>query len=260
MKNNRIRIETPEELVEYCRNADTNIKMNTERAEAILYILNDAKEKLYITEDKKIQYTNLAKDEGETVDDLVDYVCGLNYLQLAVVFTKINDNAVKRDDFVEFCKLKKQEEFLEKNMDTLNEMFGESTHGKECQSFAAVLSIQSMKDRLLRPVYDYLFDLVYSYYGEETDRILDEDEERRKIDPEGWEREKEEIHQQVLKEHEEKLKKEQQKKQNRQKKAGSDNQKTENQDKQKDDIAKGENKNPNRNEKNNRNNRNGRSR
>lgn len=214
---NKTRIEKPEELVDYGRKSGTNVKLTEEKAALVLEIMNNSDEEVFLTEDGKLGYTNQGFPEGETVDDLINYVSYLNYIYLGTTITKIRDNALETKDFVEFCKLKKQEETLEKNMDILIEMFNESTYGKECQGLADFLSIKSMKENMIKPVYDYLYELAYSYYGDETDRILEEDFEMMQKDPEGWEKEKEMIHAKVLRENEEKLRKENQQKENQKK-------------------------------------------
>lgn len=209
MENKTI-IEKPEELVEYGKISGTNVKLTEERATLVLDIMNNSGEKIFLTDDGKIGYTNRGIPEGETVDDLINYVSFINYVYLGTTISQIYDNAVETKDFVEFCKLKKQEEILDKNMSILIEMFNESTFGKECQGIADFLSLKSMKEKMIKPVHDYLYELAYSYYGDETDRIIEEDFEMMQKDPEGWQKEKEMIHERVLKENEERLKKENQ--------------------------------------------------
>lgn len=236
MENNKTRIEKPEELLEYCKTADTNVKIDEEGASIIMDIMAGYNEGIYITEDGKLEYTNHGEPEGETVDDLIDYVCGINYVSLGGILSKIRDNAMERSDFVEFCKLKQQEGILEKNMDKLTEMFNQSTYGKDSREFADFLSIKTMKEEMLKPVYDYLYEVAYSYYGDETDRILEQDYEMKQKDPEAWEKEKERIHEKVLKENEEKLRREKEK-----------NHTPEDKDKHRGDDSRDENRKPRRN-------------
>lgn len=147
--SNETKIDSADGLVSWCKNAGSEVKLQRKGAGIIMDYLSENGKELSSSEGK-LFFSDHARSEATTIDDVVDLVCEWNYEKLS----DTRDKKENPDDFIDFCNSSSLEKQLEEKQTILDRIFSQTVYGRDAAAIAHNLALETMKSLKLVPIYD----------------------------------------------------------------------------------------------------------